>query len=325
MKKNVASQSIGAQVITASDGSEFTGVVSVSVTVDSGTQTVGAGTVTHKGKGYHSYSITQSETNGDHIGITFSATGAITTTVQTYTQYPQSVDNATNIATILSDTNELQVNQGGWLTATGFATTAEIADVPTVAEFNARTLPSASYFDFTTDSVIVVTNNDKSGYSITGTLNTLDSLNNFNPATDAVSNVTLVATTTTNTDMRGTDGANTTVPDNTSITNILADTNELQLNQSNWLTATGFSTSADISALNDISVNEILTTQMTESYSADGVAPTIAQAMFNIQQNLGDFSYNGTVKTTRKLNGTTTAMTYTLDDATNPTSSTRAT
>lgn len=47
---------------------------------------------------------------------------------------------------ILIDTNELQLNQGNWLTATGFATTAEIADVPTVAEFNARTLPGADYF-----------------------------------------------------------------------------------------------------------------------------------------------------------------------------------
>ena len=67
--------------------------------------------------------------------------------------------------------------------------------------------------------------------------------NDFDPATEAVSNVTLVATTTTNTDMRGTDGANTTTPntiapDNASITSILADTNELQLNQGDWATAT---------------------------------------------------------------------------------------
>ena len=40
----------------------------------------------------------------------------------------------------------------------------------------------------------------------------------------AVSNVTLVATTTTNTDMRGTDGANTVAPDNASIAAILTDT-----------------------------------------------------------------------------------------------------
>jgi len=64
----------------------------------------------------------------------------------------------------------------------------------------------------------------------------------FDPANDAVANVTLVDTVTTNTDMRGTDGANTVAPDNASITAILADTNDLQTNQGNWLTATGFST-----------------------------------------------------------------------------------
>jgi len=42
--------------------------------------------------------------------------------------------------------------------------------------------------------------------------------------------------------MRGTDGANTTAPDNASIAAILVDTNELQANQGNWSTATGFST-----------------------------------------------------------------------------------
>jgi hypothetical protein len=52
--------------------------------------------------------------------------------------------------------------------------TAGIADIPTVAEFNARTLLAAAYFD---------------------------------PAADTVANVTTVATTTTNTDMRGTDNA----------------------------------------------------------------------------------------------------------------------
>jgi len=50
---------------------------------------------------------------------------------------------------------------------------------PTVAEFNARTILAAAYFD---------------------------------PAVDTVARVTLVDTTTTNTDMRGTDGANTTAP-----------------------------------------------------------------------------------------------------------------
>jgi hypothetical protein len=54
-----------------------------------------------------------------------------------------------NVDEILLDTNDLQQNQGDWLTATGFST--------------------------------------------------------FDPASDPVANVTLVDTTTTNTDMRGTD------------------------------------------------------------------------------------------------------------------------
>ena len=65
--------------------------------------------------------------------------------------------------------------------------------------------------------------------------------------------ITTVGTCTTNSDMRGTDGANTVVPDaagtiptgmalETTSQTILADTNELQLNQGNWITATGFST-----------------------------------------------------------------------------------
>jgi len=46
-------------------------------------------------------------------------------------------------------------------------------------------------------------------------------------------------------------GANTTAPDNASITLILEDTSELQTNQGNWLTATGFSThsAADVWAV----------------------------------------------------------------------------
>lgn len=44
------------------------------------------------------------------------------------------------------------------------------------------------------------------------TQSAISGLNDFNPATDTVAHVTLVDTTTTNTDMRGTDGANTVVP-----------------------------------------------------------------------------------------------------------------
>ena len=158
MKKNVASQSIGAEMITAADGTIFTGAVSVLVTIDNGTQTAGGGTApAHEGNGYHSYTPTQAETNGDHVAFTFTGTGAISATIQVYTSFPQTVDNNVlaagttgfaaidtvvdailvdtgtsiplgitvldaKIDVILADTNELQLNQGNWLTATGFST-----------------------------------------------------------------------------------------------------------------------------------------------------------------------------------------------------------
>jgi len=71
--------------------------------------------------------------------------------------------------------------------------------------------------------------------------------------------------------------------------------------------------------------SDILTTQMTEAYAADGVAPTLAQALLMIQQLLGDFSISGTTLTVKEIDGTTPAATYTLNHATNPTSLTRAT
>lgn len=68
----------------------------------------------------------------------------------------------------------------------------------------------------------------------------------------------------------------------------------------------------------------VLTTQMSESYAADGVAPTLAQATFAIQQFLQETNVSGTTLTVKQLDGSTTAMTFTLDDANNPTSLTRA-
>ena len=87
----------------------------------------------------------------------------------------------------------------------------------------------------------------------------------------------------------------------------------------------GVDTLSTVEALNDVSLSEILNTQMTESYAADGVAPTLTQALMLIQQKLGDFSITGSTITIRKLDGSSTAATYTLDDDTSPTASTRST
>lgn len=110
MKKNVAGQVIGAQLCSATDGSDFAGSVTVYVTGDGGTQatgSVGAGACTNEGNGFYTYSPAQAETNYDHVAFTFKGTGAITATVQVYTGFPQTVDNATNISAIKAKTDNL--------------------------------------------------------------------------------------------------------------------------------------------------------------------------------------------------------------------------
>lgn len=78
-------------------------------------------------------------------------------------------------------------------------------------------------------------------------------------------------------------------------------------------------------AATEIADAVIARTLGTESYAADGAVPTLAQAMFLIMQTIGEFAIASTTITVKRLDGSTTAATYTLNDATTPTSRTRAT
>ncbi len=90
-------------------------------------------------------------------------------------------------------------------------------------------------------------------------------LNDFDPAADLVTTDTASreaskadvsglstfdasSDTVVASNMRGTDGANTTTPDNAGIASIFAATDELQQNQGDWATAVGFATPADVAA-----------------------------------------------------------------------------
>lgn len=64
---------------------------------------------------------------------------------------------------------------------------------------------------------------------------------------------------------------------------------------------------------------------IAEAYAADGAAATPAQLLYMIWCAVNEFAISGTTMTGKKLDGTTTAMTWTLDDGTSPTSRTRAT
>lgn len=134
--------------------------------------------------------------------------------------------------------------------------------------------------------------------------------------------VDLVATTTTNTDMVGTDSAllASSAPTNFGALGIESDGDITKVNLcANTTLVDTVTTNTDL-----VSVADILTTQMTEAYAADTVAPTLAQAIFLIQQTIQQFAITGTTITVKKLDKSTTAATYTMDDDNSPTSRTRA-
>lgn len=171
-------------MITASDGSAFTGSVTVSVTGDAGTQatgSVGSGACTHEGNGYHTYAPAQAETNYDLVAFTFTGTGAIPVTVQVYTTFPQTGDNfartgapagasvsadiaaiKSETAAIVADTNELQTDDipGTLATIAAYLDT----EVAAILEDTGTTLPAtlstiASYIDTEIAAIKAVTDN----------------------------------------------------------------------------------------------------------------------------------------------------------------------
>lgn len=97
------------------------------------------------------------------------------------------------------------------------------------------------------------------------------------------------------------------------------------------LLAANYSTAAAVAALNNISTAEVLTqveTALTaavaDSVPADGSRPSIAQGVYLLTQFLLERSVSGTTLTVKKPDGSTTLITLTLNDATSPTSITRA-
>jgi len=72
-------------------------------------------------------------------------------------------------------------------------------------------------------------------------------------------------------------------------------------------------------------IDELLypTYQVADAVASDGVIPTVQQALYMINQFLCERSVVGTTVTVKRPDGTT-LMTFTLNDAVNPTSITRS-
>jgi hypothetical protein len=164
MKKNVAGQfAPSVNLVSAADGSALTTAATIHVTLDNGTPAAGGGTLAYVANRGWSYAPTQAETNADKLtffyGHASAVGGGVSATV--YPSFPQTGDAFTRA---LNDLDAAGIRAALGLPAADLGT--RLDDIPTVAEFNARTKPTADYFDPATDTVTVGTNNDKTGYSI---------------------------------------------------------------------------------------------------------------------------------------------------------------
>ena len=151
------------------------------------------------------------------------------TVVSALHDFDPATDVVAQVTTVGSVTNAVTVSNASDVTAIKNVTdkldTALVLD-GSVYQYTANALenaptggsaPSAAdiYNYFTTG-----TNEDafKADVTALATSAEISALNDFDPATDVVAQVTTVGTCTTNTDMRGTDNANTVAPDNAGIT-----------------------------------------------------------------------------------------------------------
>jgi len=226
IRRNVAGQylSLPALLLLA-DGSAVSSGATITVKKD-GVPSAGAGSLTYDSDGIWDYTPTQSETNCAILVLILKATGAVPVVINLVTTAADTSAAAFGAntttpptASTISDAVWDELLSGHTVTgSTGAMLTNisnQIVDVNDGISFSfnsltlhitTRTLPSANYFDPTTDTVTVGTNNDKTGYSLVQSFPSNFASLGIN-ASGHINRVTLVDTTTTNTDMRGTNNA----------------------------------------------------------------------------------------------------------------------
>lgn len=220
-------------------------------------QKAAAGNATHDTDGWYSTTLdtTDTNTNGELI-MQINVSGALPVWVKYYivpaSTYDALTTNGLNnvAATDIVSAGAITTSSGAVSSVTTVATCTTNTDMRGTDNALLASSAPTNFGDLaitaTTGLVSVGTNNDKTGYSISGTKTTLDALNDIaatsivsggaiNTTAGAVDNVTLVATTTTNTDMRGTDSAllASSVPTNFSDLAITAATGQVTIGTNN--------------------------------------------------------------------------------------------
>lgn len=321
-KRNSAVTGFPFALVSATDGSAvISGTVTGYITRDGGTQAAIAATPVHEGNGQWTVDLTAGEMNGENVGILFTHASAINAhfTLRTSTNDVQDTYDAVGVAQ--SDLDTITGADGVTLAGSQPNYAPNTVVPPSVAQFNARTLTAAAYFDPAVDTVAHVTlvdtcttNTDMRGTDNANTVtpptaaqirvemdtNSLDlnqiladigALNDFNPVIDTVAHVTLVDTCTTNTDMRGTDGANTVTPPTAVQNRQEMDANSVDLNDILSI----------VSGLNDLSsadVNaQVLDVMNTDTFAELTSVPAAATTITNMLRLIYSLASNKLTQT----------------------------
>lgn len=230
MIKNSTNQHISFLMLSAADGSGVTtGTTFVAICKDGGGPVTATNSPVHKSNGAWTLDLSQAETNCDHLLAVMTISGAITAMVQVYPVDPASFKADVSALATATDISDIKG-------ATWSASTDTLELIRDRVDFGINLTAGQNDFDPATDTVANVTtvqtcvsNSDMRGTDgantvapdnagITSNGVAIAALNDFDPATDTVVDVTNVAVCASNTDMRGTDNANTVVPDNAGIT-----------------------------------------------------------------------------------------------------------
>ncbi|HWH74775.1 MAG TPA: hypothetical protein VNV16_10995 [Methylibium sp.] len=246
-------------------------------------------------------------------------------------------------AAILVDTAEIGAAGAGltavpWNPAWDAEVQSEVADAlvaydpPTNAELEVRTLPAADYataaalatVDTVADAILVDTGTDIP--ATLATLATAAALAAVAAKTDALPSdpadqSLVIAATNALAALLGTPAGASLSADLAAL-KVVADAVLADTGTDGVVVASGSKSDYRLSATG---VNDILRTALTEGYAAEGAAFTLEQAMHMLVALLFNRSVSGTTLTARRLDGSTAAMTFTLDDADAPTSQVRAT
>lgn len=312
---------IGA-VVQISDGAVQTSGVTVRIKPIGVAEGDGAGTTAYSTDGVVLYTPTQAETNYTSFVLIAKKTGCIPVAITVVTT--SSVTPGTVLLAPVTHTS---------------------AVVPTVTTLTGHTAQTGDVFALA---------NGAAGFAAIDNVVDAIKAKTDNLPTDPADQSAVEAAITAATGPLATAGNLATVAGylDTEIAAILADTNELQLDWQNGgrldliLDARASQTSVDTiddlldteipaltTAVADLPTNAelataittALTTALTEGYRATNATGSVRDLLYEILQSISEFTISGTTKTVKKIDGSTTAKTYTLNDGTTPTGITETT